>query len=846
MQMPVPRPVGDLRTLGNEAVLYRFTDRLYRAQSQSEVFEAALDAITEALGCKRASVLLFDAAGVMRFVAWRGLSESYRKAVDGHSPWNPGDRDPTPIFISDIDAADFPASLKAVIKGEGIRALGFFPLAADGVAIGKFMTYYEAPHVFDDSETGVALTIARQLGFSIERHRVEAAREAAEERLRRNHDTFYNLIQNNPFGVYVVDAEFRLAQVSLGSQKVFSSVRPLIGRDFAEVLRTIWAEPFATEAIGRFRHTLETGEPYSSPSTVERRQDIGEVEAYDWRIERIVLPDGRYGVVCYFYDLSERQRWEGALRESERKLQTLVGNLPGVAYRRPVEKPWPLSYASEGVFELTGYAPHDLTQGRVHWAEIIAAEDIDQVSSQVGAALAERRMFETVYRINRADGSQRWVLDRGRGIYADGDDRPVAIEGFVGDITAQREAESELRRLNTELESRVALAVSERETALRQLHEIQKLEILGQITGGVAHDFNNLLTPIVGGLDLLRTHVEGDARAARLVDNASQAADRARTLIQRLLSFGRRQLLRPQAVDVSELVRGMADLIQRSLGPQIDMAIEAPDGMSSAKIDPNQLELAILNLCVNARDAMPNGGRLAISVTEERLGPDHPSKLAPGVYIRLSVIDTGSGMDAHTLGRAVEPFFSTKGAGRGTGLGLSMVHGLAAQSGGALLLSSEIGAGTRVELWLPTGDKVAALPPSADDSPATPFCDGTILLVDDEELARSVISEMLMDLGYRVVPASSGRQALELLDAHRAIDLVITDYLMPGTTGKALIQELRQRHAHLPVLLVTGYAAVTDIPAGVPRLVKPFLRGELARSVSELLASSSAGTGGRH
>jgi signal transduction histidine kinase len=268
------------------------------------------------------------------------------------------------------------------------------------------------------------------------------------------------------------------------------------------------------------------------------------------------------------------------------------------------------------------------------------------------------------------------------------------------------------RKLGEEiLERRVAEAVAEREDAQEQLRQSQKLEAMGSLTGGVAHDFNNLLTPILAVLDRLQRQGLGTERERRLIDGAAQSAERAKTLVQRLLAFARRQPLQPGPVDVGRLVTGMVELIASTTGPRIDVRVELAPNLPSARADANQLEMALLNLAVNARDAMPDGGRLTIAATREPVQDRrHPAKLRPGLYVRLSVTDTGTGMDEATRARAIEPFFSTKGVGKGTGLGLSMVHGLAAQLGGGLTITSRPGRGTTVELWLP----VSAVEAGAD------------------------------------------------------------------------------------------------------------------------------------
>jgi len=405
----------------------------------------------------------------------------------------------------------------------------------------------------------------------------------------------------------------------------------------------------------------------------------------------------------------------------------------------------------------------------------------------------------------------------------------------------QYEAGARLRQLNdlaADLEQRVEERTAEREEAMAQLHEAQKLETLGQLTGGVAHDFNNLLTPITGALDLLqRKYGHADERSQRLLSNALQAADRAKTLLQRLLGFARRQSLQTQAVDIRALLSGMRDLISSSVGPQVDVHLRCDPELPSALIDPNQLELAILNLSVNARDAMPNGGPLTILAEQIAVGPRSTPKMKPGLYVRLSVIDAGFGMGPDTLARAVEPFYSTKEFGRGTGLGLSMVHGLAAQLGGGFELTSAPGEGTRVDLYLPVAEDTA--PAERQVAMETVGAIGralSVLLIDDEELVRVATAEMIRDLGHSVVEASGGAEALARLDHGLAVDLVVTDYKMPGIDGGELSRRIRERHPEIPVLLITGYAGPTDDIVDLPRLAKPFGQAEIALAMKNLFA----------
>ena len=441
-----------------------------------------------------------------------------------------------------------------------------------------------------------------------------------------------------------------------------------------------------------------------------------------------------------------------------------------------------------------------------------------------------RALYDVEYRtIGAEDGVLRWVAAKGRGVF-DAEGRCVRVAGTAIQVTARKVAEEALHELNATLEARVATAIAEREEAQAALRQSQKMEAMGQLTGGVAHDFNNLLTPIVGSLDLLQRKGLGGEREQRLIAGAVQSAERAKTLVQRLLAFARRQPLQPVPVNVAQLVSGMLDLMSSTTGPQINVTVEAPEDLPPAKADPNQLEMAILNLAVNARDAMPEGGVLRISVGLEVVREGHRSKLVPGRYIRMSVADTGIGMDELTVSRAVEPFFSTKGVGKGTGLGLSMVHGLASQLGGAITIASQIGVGTTIELWLP--ESAAALDTvdvSAEASTLT--ASGTVMLVDDDELVRLSTADMLQDLGYKVIEARSGDEALQMIKSGTTFDLLVTDHLMPGMNGTDLARVVQATIPGVPVLLISGYAETAGIEPSLPRLAKPFRKGELAESL---------------
>jgi CheY-like chemotaxis protein len=357
----------------------------------------------------------------------------------------------------------------------------------------------------------------------------------------------------------------------------------------------------------------------------------------------------------------------------------------------------------------------------------------------------------------------------------------------------------------------------------------------------VAHDFNNLLMAVLGSLELLRKRLPNDPALLRLVDNAAMGARRGATLTQRMLSFARRQELDTHPLDVAQLVRGMSDLLERTLGTEAELQLDFPPALGNVVADDNQLELAVLNLCVNARDAMKRGGHIVIAAREEEVDLRHESGLKPGHYVCLSVTDSGEGMDAQTLARASEPFFTTKGVGKGTGLGLSMVHGMAEQMGGRLVLHSTPDEGTTAEIWLPmVGEgprpqSAAAAAPQSDPGPRKL----KVLAVDDDRLVLFNTIAMLEDLGHEAVEAGSGEEALGFLRA-QDFDLVITDQSMPKMTGAQLLEIIARERPGLPVILATGYAEFPEgVAAKTPRLGKPFTERDLARILTSVMAPKS-------
>ena len=396
----------------------------------------------------------------------------------------------------------------------------------------------------------------------------------------------------------------------------------------------------------------------------------------------------------------------------------------------------------------------------------------------------------------------------------------IGFAKITRDLTERREAERVL------------------EEAREAIIQTQKMEAIGKLTGGVAHDFNNLLAVIMGSLDLARQRLASGGDISRYIDNAMTAADRGATLTQRMLAFARKQDLHLQPVDCAMLVQGMADVLRTTLGGAIAIDTHFSPSMRKAHADPAKLELALLNLAVNARDALAKGGHIRIDAAEVEIGRDERPDLDGGTYIRLSVHDDGEGMDAETLERAREPFFTTKGVGKGTGLGLSMVHGFVHQCGGSLTIASAPGEGTSVTMWLRIAQEGndAPLVAVANDQP-TEDRPLVILAVDDDDLVLTNTAGMLEHLGHTVFQTSSARDALRMLETSD-VDLVVTDHAMPGMTGAQLADAIDALRPGLPVIIITGFAELPPHATRRPRLDKPFRQADLAYAVAAVTAAT--------
>ena len=518
-------------------------------------------------------------------------------------------------------------------------------------------------------------------------------------------------------------------------------------------------------------------------------------------------------------DLSERKLAQTALAESEEQFRRLVLNVTDYAICM-LDPDGAVATWNQGAERIKGYTADDII-GR-HFSTFSPEEDRARGMPQMGLETARREgHFQAEGWRVRKDGTRFWASVVIDAIYGE-DGAVIGFAKITRDVTERKEQQQRL------------------DLAREELFQAQKIEAVGQLTGGVAHDFNNLLMVVLASLESLGKRLVLDERDARLLDNAVQAAQRGAQLTRRMLAFARKQELEQRPVDLPDLVRSMSELLARTLGPSIQIEARFPLNLPPVMADPNQIDSALLNLAVNARDAMPDGGALTIASRVVDMGGQDP-QLAAGRYVVLAVTDSGEGMDVQTLSRATEPFFTTKGVGKGTGLGLSMVQGIAEQSGGRLRIESRVGEGTTVEIWLRAADDAAGPVAAAPVPEVSPRDLKTsrklkVLAVDDDALVLLNTVMMLEELGHDVVEAHSAEKALSMLENSPDFDLLITDQAMPRMTGLALAGEVAARWPGLPVILASGYAEFEEAQArNLPRLAKPFGQAELEKVLQRVV-----------
>ena len=603
--------------------------------------------------------------------------------------------------------------------------------------------------------------------------------------------------------------------------------------------RTVHDPRALDEVVARWVSSLASGEPFEMVFAL--RGAAGDYRPFLTRVAPYRDASGR--ILHWFgnnVEVTAQRAAETALAEREAQLRDLVATLDlGALLVRDLDGG--IRFWSAGCQRLYGWSADEALGQSAH--ELLKTSFPAPWPEVEAALLADGEWYGDLTQ-SRRDGTRIVVAAR-KAIRRDATGRPCAVMENFDDVTALRRAENQLRSLNAELEARVLDETQAREKAQGRLVQAEKLGALGQLAGGVAHDFNNILQAISGGAFMIRRNADDPAKVKRFADMVEEAGRRGASVTLRLLAFARRGDLRAAPLDSVEMLLHLQEVLEHTMGASVTVRLDAPQGLPFVLADRSQLETVLLNLATNARDALSGDGAITFSASAETAAADHPMNLAPGGYVRLVVADTGAGMDAMTLSRAGEPFFTTKEKGKGTGLGLSMARGFAEQSGGALKIESELGIGTKVMLWLPTSGEASEGAPLMRSAPAN-AATHRLLLVDDDEPVRQVLAAQLADHGYAVIPVASGAAALALLDAGEAVDALVTDLSMPGMDGVALIRAVQERRPRMPAILLTGYAGdVTAFAVGktfkgpFSLLRKPISGMLLADGVAMLLAATA-------
>ncbi|KPY04710.1 Sensory box sensor histidine kinase/response regulator [Pseudomonas coronafaciens pv. oryzae] len=738
------------------------------------------------------------------------------------------------------------ASIHAVIDGNGTAWTDEYRFRR---LDGSYADILDRGHVIRDAEGSAARMIGAMLDMS-QMRKAEMALRRSEERSRTMLET--------------IEAAFAIIEVRFDADDSpvdyrFIEANPAFERQAGVDLRGKWVTEFAPDLerfwFEAYGHVAKTGEPASFENYAKAFERWFEVKAV-----RVGEQADRQ-IAVMFSDVTARRDAEERLRTSEAisrenvervQLALAAGAIIGTWHWDLLSDRFAVDEAFSRAFGLEPALGHE----GLSLEQVIATvhpEDRPGLIEAINAVITEGSLYAHQYRVRRADGIYYWIEANGRVDRAE-DGTPLSFPGVLINVDERRTVAAErdrataaLRSLNDTLEQRVAARTTELMQAEEKLRQSQKMEAVGQLTGGLAHDFNNLLAGISGALELMSTRIEQGrwSDVDKYIVTAQGAAKRAAALTHRLLAFSRRQTLDPQPTDVNRLMKGMTDLIQRTVGPSILVETIGTPGLWPTLVDASQLENALLNLCINARDAMPDGGRITIDASNRWVedGATQVHDLPEGQYLSLCVTDTGTGMTPEVMAKAFDPFFTTKPIGQGTGLGLSMIYGFANQSGGQVRIQSEVGKGTSIFIYLPRYDGAAVRDESDALIPPVEFTQSgeTILIVDDEPTVRMLLTDSLGDLGYTLIEAADSLAGLKLLRSDVHIDLLITDVGLPGgMNGRQMADAGREVRPQLKTLFITGYAenaAIGDeqLGPGMRVLTKPFAIDALTSRVQELM-----------
>ncbi len=723
-------------------------------------------------------------------------------------------------------------------------------VGSDGSNLGLIQLFDKVDGEFDEVDESIAVQLAQFAASGVERTQAEEERRTAEASAVASEAYIRLLLDSTTESFYAVsrDGTTTLCNAAFLKMLDFAREDDAIGRKLHDVIHH--SRPngahYPKEECPIYLCARD-GTPAHVTDELFFRLDGTSFPVEYWA--HPIVRDGElHGAICTFADVSPQRAAQEKLHETAERYRLVARATNDAIWDWDLhtnEVVW-----NEAVQALFGHAEAVNGTSAAWWLEHIHPDDRARVETSIHAVIdGTGTSWSDEYRFTRAGGSYADILDRGT-VLRDERGRPLRMIGAMLDLTERKRAEQVLREVNETLESRVAEAIAEGEKTQEQLRQAQKMEAVGQLTGGIAHDFNNLLTGVIGALDMMQRRISQDKTAdlQRYTTAAMSAANRAAALTHRLLAFSRRQTLDPKAVNANRLVTGMEDLLRRTIGEAIRLEIVTAGGLWLTLCDPHQVENAILNLAINARDAMPNGGALTIETCNAHLDNAYAAlsrDVRPGQYVCICVTDTGSGMSPDVMAKAFDPFFTTKPIGQGTGLGLSMIYGFARQSEGYAKIYSEVGKGTTIKLYLPrhygevehADEEKGAL----TEAPRSEHGE-IVLVVEDETVVRDLIVEVLEELGYRAVEAKDGPSGLKLLQSDMRVDLLITDVGLPGLNGRQVADAAREGRPGLKVLFMTGYAenaAIANgfLEPGMQMITKPFALDALASRIRHMIGS---------
>jgi two-component system cell cycle sensor histidine kinase/response regulator CckA len=798
--------------LGQLQFLFELAEAVSRAQKPGEIYRAAVRGLVRVLGADRSGVLVFDQYGVMRFQAWIGLSNEYRQAVEGHTPWRQGTRDARPIAVPDVTRDDSLADFQSAFAREGIRAVAFIPLLGKAGLIGKFMLYYDTPHEFQTEELQLAQMIAAHVAFAAERSNAEIALRESEERFRA---TFFQ-------------AAVGIAQVGLTLewQLVNDRFCEILGYTQAELRKRTLLDithPDDRESCLAALRSLLAGEMPSH--TIEKRylRRDGSIVWASVYVSLVRDPDNtpRY-FIGVIEDITERKRAESALRESEERFRNMADTAPVMIW--VTDSDGLCTFFNTRWLDFTGRAmEQELGTG---WMEGVHPEDLDEAIATYISAFRGRHSFQMEQRLRRADGVYRRLLCTGVPRFTDGE----VFAGYVG----------------------CSIDITDLKRSQEQLLATQKLESLGVLAGGIAHDFNNLLGSILADSELLLSDSATRRHTRDGVERIRAVATRASEIVRELMAYAGQENALFEPVDISRLVDEMLQLLKVSISKRATLKVNLAKNLPPASVNAPQIRQVVMNLITNASEALgENEGQITVTTSLTQIPADNPRHLPEGDYLCLEVQDTGCGMTEEVKAKIFDPFFTTKFAGRG--LGLAAVQGIIRSHGGAFAVASALGQGSRFEILLPCVPQPARAGGEAAASAAAgelQGVSGSVLLVEDESTLRLAVSKMLRKKRFEVIEAGDGRAALDLFRARKQdIDVVLLDMTLPGMSGREVLEELRRIRPDVTVVLTTAYSQDTALTALGGRqswlyIRKPYQLSELTRLLQKACLHRRGASGG--